>query len=301
MDTIIITGGSGLIGTALTHFLLEKKYRVRHLGRTKRGRNNIEEFIWNPEKQEIDVDALNGVDLIIHLAGTNIGKGTWTDDRKKEIIESRVQSTKLLFETIQKNNCNPQKIICASAIGYYGIIGKSSYYTEEDNPGNDFMAEVCIAWEDEITKQNKAQIPTSIFRIGVVLTNKGGALPLMAKPVSLFAGAPIGNGNQLISWIHINDLCKMFLWSIENKEITGVFNAVAPNPVSNKKFTETLGIILKRPVWPIHIPSFILKTMLGEQSEIVLQGVGVSSKKIEAEGFNFEFPEIKNALKNLLA
>lgn len=300
MGTILITGGSGLIGTAITEVLIKNNYIVRHLGRSKKGRSDIEEFIWNPEKKEIDENALLNVDFIIHLAGTNVGKGTWSEERKKQIIESRVQSTELLIETLKKMNHKPQKVICASAIGFYGIRPKTTNYTEEDEPGNDFMAEVCIKWENAIKKINTLQIPFQIFRIGVVLSNKGGALPMMAKPVSLFAGAPLGNGNQIISWIHVYDLCKMFQWSIENKEITGIYNAVSPNPVNNIKFTKLLGDVLKKPVWSVHIPSFILKTLLGEQSEIVLQGVGVSSEKIEKKGFKFEYPELKEALKNLL-
>lgn len=300
MGTILITGGSGLIGTAITRVLINKNYTVRHLGRSKKGRNDVEEFIWNPEKQEIDINALKNVDFIIHLAGTNVGKGAWSDQRKKQIIESRVQSTELLIESLKKINHNPQKVICASAIGFYGILQKNTNYTEEDGPGNDFMAEVCIEWENAIKKLNTLQIPFQIFRVGVVLSNQGGALPIMAKPVSLFAGAPMGDGNQMISWIHIHDLCNMILWSIENDEITGIYNAVSPNPVNNKKFTELLGKVLKKPVWPVHIPSFVLKTILGEQSEIVLQGVGVSSQKIEEKGFKFEYPDLKEALKNLL-
>jgi uncharacterized protein (TIGR01777 family) len=300
MKTILITGASGLIGSALTERLLAENYRVRHLGRSKKGHPGVTEFLWDPEKGAIDEAALKDADVIVHLAGANVGKGRWTEAQKRTIIDSRVKSTQLLYDTLKKINQAPQKIICASAMGYYGIQSADHAFRENDPPGTDFMAQVCIAWEK--AAQAFSEIcPVLTFRIGVVLSDKGGALPLMAKPVRMFAGAPVGSGKQVVSWIHITDMCRLFLEGIHEENFSGVYNAVAPHPVTNKEMTKAIGQQLRRPVWGLNVPSFLMRAMLGEQADIVLEGVEISAGKILQEGFTFEYPAIREALKNLLA
>lgn len=300
MKTILITGASGLIGNALTDHLSGKGYTIRHLGRSKKGKPGVDEFTWDPDKGEIDQDALRGTDIIVHLAGSNVADGKWTGERKKQIMNSRVKSTLLLLDTIKKTESKPAKLIAASAMGYYGVESNEQSYAETDPPGNDFMAEVCVEWEKSVGNFESLNVPVLIYRIGVVLSDQGGALKVMAQPVKLFAGTPVGSGRQIVSWIHIDDLCALLMKGIEEDHFYGTYNAVAPNPVSNKTLVKAIGKALRRPVWPVPVPGFMLRILLGEQADIVLKGVSVSAAKITGTGYRFQFSEIGDAVNDLL-
>src|SRR5258708_33984710 len=220
---ILITGASGMIGAQLTEMLLAKNYSVAHLGRKKKG--NVPSFVWDVSNGVIDKDALQQTDTIIHLAGANVASSRWTEGRKKEILESRVKSTALLFQTLKNNRHTIQTFISASAIGYYGFGEENKIFTEEDNPGNDFLAQVTRQWEEAADRFATLGIRTVKIRTGIVLSKKGGALEKMVKPIKFGIGSPLGSGKQFISWIHIDDLCGIFLKAIEDEKMSGTYNA----------------------------------------------------------------------------
>lgn len=293
---ILIAGGSGLIGKQLTSTLLERGYPVAHLGRSKPG-GKVPVFIWDPDKGTYDKDAIDGIDVVINLAGAGVADKRWTNNRKKNIKESRVKSVALLSKMIE--NSSVETVIGASAIGYYGF-SKEKVFSEGDPSGSDFLARVTREWEEAyqaIHLQGKRLVN---FRIGIVLAKEGGALQEMAKPIRYFVGAPLGSGEQVLSWVHIDDLCAMVVQAIEQTEMCGVYNAVAPNPVTNKEITYAIAKKLQRPIFVPFVPAFALKILLGEMAGIVLNGSIVSSKKIEATGFEFSFPQLSDALQDLL-
>lgn len=294
---ILITGASGLVGSQLTEMLLQKGYQVVHVGRTKRA-GKVPAFVWDVAKQEFDIEALAGVDTIINLAGAGVADKRWTDSRKHELLESRTKSLALLYKTLSVNNHQVTAVISASAIGYYGFVG-DDVFTEDSKPGTDFLATLTQLWEAEADKLNTLNIRTVKLRIGIVLSDKGGALNEMAKPVQMFVGSPLGSGKQYLSWIHIDDLCAMFLKATTDENLRGAYNAVCGDWVTNKEMTKAIGKVLSRPVWPVHIPAFVLKLILGEMANIVLQGSKVSADKIKQTGFNFTYTKIDDALKSL--
>ncbi|MEJ7643018.1 MAG: TIGR01777 family oxidoreductase [Chryseolinea sp.] len=299
MKTILITGGSGLIGGELTKSLQQRGYNVRHLAREKRTRD-VEVFTWGIDRQEIESGALQGVDVIIHLAGAGVADKRWTEARKKEILESRTKSTLLLSNELKKGSHNVQSFICASAIGYYGIDCKGEIYKEESGPGSDFLADVTKRWEHITEAINDQAIRVVTIRTGVVLTARGGALQEMARPIKFYVGAPLGSGEQVISWIHIEDHCNIIIKAIEDVQWEGPYNSVAPHPVTNKQFTEAIAKVLGKPLILPNIPSVVLKGLLGEMSSVVLFGCNVSAAKVMDAGFEFKFVKVEDALRDLL-
>jgi uncharacterized protein (TIGR01777 family) len=297
--TVLIAGGSGLIGHALIDEFFKKGYSVKLLGRNRSTIQNAESFVWDPSKNIIDLKAFENTDYIINLAGANVGEGKWTAERKKELLDSRIQSTTLLINSIAENNFPIKKFIQASAIGYYGLSDNDVDFMESDPPGKDFLAILTGQWEKAADRLNETKIPLLKLRIGVVLSNKGGALMAMAKPVRLFAGASLGNGKQIVPWIHIDDMVAIFVKGIEDPGFTGTYNAASPHPVSNKQLTKAIAKAIKRPFWPIGIPSFLLKIILGEQAQIVLKGNKISSKKLISSGFKFQYSNLQDAIVNL--
>lgn len=296
---ILITGASGLIGTHLTEMLLEKGYSVAHLGRSqKEGR--VKSYIWNVDKFEIDPEALHGVSTIIHLAGAGVAEKRWTKKRKEEILSSRTESTRLLFEELKKGNHEVTSVIAASAIGYYGFLDPEKIFKEESEPGHDFLATVTRKWEEAVDRINTLNIRVCKIRIGIVLSDKGGALKEMAAPINFFAGAPMGDGEQQLSWIHINDLCAMFIKAVEDDGMRGPYNGTGPYPVSNSALTHAIAQTLRKPIILPTIPAFALKLILGEMADLVLNGSKVSSEKIQRTGFKFKFNDLDEALKDLL-
>jgi uncharacterized protein (TIGR01777 family) len=293
---ILITGASGLIGSKLSDSL-SKNHSIVHLGRTKRS-GRFPSFIWNVEKQEIDPQALDEVETIIHLAGANVGDKRWTAPWKKEILNSRIQSTQLLFDSLKNKPNSIRTFVSASAIGYYGFEG-DSVFDEESKPGNDFLAQVTKQWEDEVDKINSLGIRVVKIRTGVVLSKSGGALEKMAQPVKFGVGSPLGSGSQYISWIHIDDLCSIFTKAIEDEKMNGAYNA-ATNWVTNAALTSSIAKTLDKPLWLPNVPAFVLKLILGEMADIVLNGAKVSSERIKNAGFQFKFTNLEDALNDLL-
>lgn len=296
---ILITGASGLIGTALSDVLNNQRYHVAHLSRSPRS-GKAPTFVWDVDKNFIDPEAFKTTDTIIHLAGAGIADKRWTIARKRELLESRTKSTHLLYQELKKGNHQIKTFIAASAIGYYGFDDPDKTFTEESAAGKDFLATVVRKWEDEVDRIASLNIRVVKIRIGIVLSEKGGALKEIVKPVKYFVGAPLGTGKQYLSWIHLDDLCAVFLKALEDEQMKGAYNATGPYAVTNRELTNTIAKVLKRPLILHAVPAFVLKLALGEMADLVLKGSKVSSKKIQNAGFVFKFPTLEGALKDLL-
>jgi uncharacterized protein len=298
VSNILITGASGLIGTRLTEMMLQKGHHVSHLGRSKKS-GNVKSFTWNVDQHQIDKDALQGIDTIIHLAGAGVADKRWTAKRKQEILESRTRSTQLLLDVLKKDNHQVTTFVSASAIGYYGF--ESNDELKETSPaGTDYLASVTKQWEEEVNKIESLNIRVVKIRIGIVLSEKGGALKQMMLPIKFYVGSPLGSGNQYLSWIHIDDLCAMFCKAVEDKNMRGAYNGVGTHPVTNRTLTRAIAKVLNRPMFLAPIPGFVLKLIVGEMADIVLGGSKVSSSKIQQAGFSFQFDTLEKALRNLL-
>jgi uncharacterized protein (TIGR01777 family) len=297
MNSILLTGGTGLIGSRLTEQLLEKGYRVSCLSRSAGTDARITTYLWNVDKGEIDENCIDGVDTIVHLAGAGIADKRWTKKRKKEMIDSRTKSIGLIYSLLKRKKHRVNAVISAAAIGYYGDRG-DELMTEDSPPSGGFLAKCCVTWEDAVDEGKNMGLRIVKFRTGVVL-DKGGALAKMAMPIKLYAGSPIGNGKQWVPWIHWQDVINMYVFGIENENLTGVYNMVAPNPVTNKQLTQAIAKQLHKPLWLPNVPAFFLKLLLGEMSSIVLASTKVSAQKIEDAGFKFKFPVVEAALKNI--
>ena len=287
--TVLIVGGSGLIGQRLKYHFEKLNYEVRILSRNKKSK-----YYWDPVKQIIDSETLYNVNYIVNVCGSSIDK-RWTKKRKKEIYLSRVTATRFLIDKIKSHNQKIEKYIGVSAIGYYNY--DHLLKNENSKNGDHFLAHVCSDWELAISKQN--EIPFCLLRLGVVLSNQGGMLKKLLFPFSLNLGSALGSGQQKISWIHIDDVCRMMLHCVKNEE-NQIFNCVSPNPISNEYFSKTLAKALRKKMWKKNIPAFILKILFGEMSSMILENLTVSSKKIEKTGFTFKFPDIEKALENLI-
>jgi len=298
MASILVTGGTGFIGTTLCDLLRENGNTVLILSRTKTDKPNT--FYWNLQERYIDPEAITKADYIIHLAGEGIADKRWTPQRKKDLINSRVETANLLFEKVIELNPNLKGFIAASGIGYYGAITSEKIYNENDAVGEDFISEICKVWEKASMQFNAINIRTVILRTGVVLAKEGGALEKLSQPIKLGVGAPIGSGEQYIPWIHLNDLCNIYFEALENNEITGIYNAVAPEHITNKSLTKLIAKKLNKPLWLPNIPSFVMKLILGKMAVIILEGSRVSSEKIESTGFKFEFPTLQMTFENLM-
>jgi len=294
---ILITGGTGVIGKRLTELLLAKGYAVCHVSRSAGNDPAVKTFLWDVAKGQIDAACIDSVDLVVHLAGAGIADSRWTEERKKEIIDSRTKSIGLIYDLLRKNKHQVTRIISASAIGYYSDRG-DELLTETSPPSDDFMAHCCVEWEAAVDEGKSLGLRIAKFRTGVVL-DKEGALPKMALPVKLYVGASLGNGKQWIPWIHAQDVVDMYLFAIENDNFEGVYNMVAPNPVTNKQLTQAIAKQLHKPLWLPYVPAFLLKLLLGEMSTIVLGSTKVSAKKIEDSGFKFAYTNVAEALKEI--
>lgn len=295
---ILITGGSGLIGTRLAEMLIDLGYEVALLSRSGAKHPKYQTFKWDIEKGYIDEAALTYTDYIINLAGASVADGKWTDKRKQEIRDSRIKGTRLLIQLLSQTPHHVKGFLSASAIGIYGNSGERLVAEESSAAEHDFLAEVCRDWEKAAEQALALGIRTVIFRIGIVLSTAGGALPQMAKPIKLLAGAPLGSGQQYMSWIHLDDVCRLFIAALEEPKFQGVYNAVAPHPVTNEEFTRTLAEILHKPLTGLKVPAFGIKLMMGEMSEIVLGGSRVSANKVLHTGFTFEYNYLEEALES---
>lgn len=297
-EIVLITGANGFVAKRLSHLLLPR-FHVRFLTRNP---ENDDEFHWDLQKQIIDIHALMGVDHIIHLAGADISEKRWTKNRKAEIISSRVDSAGLLLKKLSENNLKIKSFITASAIGYYGSSGLDQKYNEDSSKGEGFLANVVDEWEktaDQFLFEKVAERVVKI-RTGVILSKEKGALPKMTLPIKYGIGSTLGTGTQYVSWIHIDDICKIYQLVLERSDLHGVFNGVSPNPVTNRELTIEIARKIKRPILFPSIPSWILKILFGEMSSVLLDNIKVSSQKIEKAGFQFQFSNIKETLDNLL-
>ncbi len=313
MATILITGGTGLIGTALTKELLNKDYNVIILTRSPEKYSNTSGLSyagWDIEKQIIDKDAITKSDYIIHLAGAGVADKRWTTKRKNEIFESRTKSSELIVKSLKEITNNVKAVISASGIGWYGSLsitlpagkGTEKYpFIETDPPAEDFLGTTCQAWEasiDPVVSLGKRLVK---FRTGVVISKEGGALKEFRKPLRFGLATILGNGKQVMSWIHIDDLVRLYIYSIENEKMQGVYNAVAPLPLTNKKLILQLARCIRGKFFvPIFVPSFILDIVLGEMSIEVLKSATVTCEKIKKEGYSFLYPSFKAACKAIL-
>lgn len=304
MPTVLITGGTGLVGTALTKALLKKGYKVIILTRNsskKLPAQGINYANWNVEKQYIDIKALQQADHIVHLAGAGVVEKSWTDKYKKEIVASRTESSQLIIDTLKNNSNSVQSVISMSAIGWYGPDKEPVIpFSESDPADGHFLGETCRLWEESIEPVAALGKRLVKLRTGIVLSNEGGALAEFKKPIRFGTAAILADGKQIVSWIHIDDLCRLIIYAIENENLRGSYNAVAPEPVSNKTLTLTLAKIMKGKFFiPFHVPAFVLQIMMGQRSTEVLKSATVSCKKILDTGFTFSYKNIEAALKDL--
>lgn len=300
MKSILITGGTGLLGKLLTKEFQNQGHKVAVLSRSPDRVKNVKAFYWDIGKQEIDKKCLEGVDTIVHLAGAGIADEKWTEKRKKELIDSRVNSIQLLYKLIAETTTSSvNSIISASAVGYYGDRGEE-VLVEESVKGNGFLPECCKLWESAVDNGSELGLRIVKLRIGLLLTPKGGVLEPFRKMVNSFTAMKFGNGKQWMPWIHADDLVGMFSWAVNNDQITGVFNASAPSPVRNKEFVKVLSKVLRKPFWPLAVPGFFFGILLGERKELVLMSNHTNAQKVQESGFEFKYLDLKEALEDIL-
>lgn len=300
MPTILIAGGTGLIGQRLSQLLKEKNYEVLHLSRHKDLEAEFPAYQWDLKKGTIDEAAIEKADYIVNFAGAGIADKPWTKERKRLIIDSRVDSTLLLKKYIQKKKTPIRAFVSASAVGYYGHRGEQ-VMKENDPPGSKgFLSESVQLWENAIQEVAATGVRTAVIRIGIVLSTQGGALEKILLPFKFFNGAYFGDGQQWMSWIHLDDLCRMFMEAIENEQIKGIYNGVAPHPVRNKDLVLTIKKALDKPAVILPVPEFALRLALGQMADTIFESTRVSSEKIEEAGFKFQFPHLEPALRDLL-
>ena len=299
---VAITGGTGLIGSRLVPVLVglgdEVLILTRNIAKAKEKLGkNVEVEKWDPFEGELDSGVLEGCQGIVNLAGETINS-RWTKARKERILNSRIQTTFGLVKSMEKVKDKPKIFINASAVGYYGP--KNDERLSENEPaGKDFLATVCKKWEEEALKAEKLGIHVVALRLGVVLASDGGALQKMLMPYRFFAGGPAGNGRQWLSWIHIEDLTKIIQYSLNNNTLEGPVNATAPQPVTNRDFSRILGEVLHRPSW-LPVPGAIMRLAFGEMADMLLNGQRVVPEKLLRSGFEFQYPDLRQALENLL-
>lgn len=298
---VLITGATGLIGEEIVRQSLKQDIDIHYLTTSESKielKKNYKGFYWNPKKGEIDISAIQGVDAIIHLAGAPISK-RWTKSYKTEILESRVLTGNILFNTLQKNKHHIKQFISSSGINIYPSDLKKNYSEDVDEVDNSFLGNVVVSWEEVADKFSLLNLKVSKIRTGMVLDKNQGALPQIIKPIKYGAGASLGSGKQWQSWIHIHDIAKLYL-HVLNQEIEGTFNAVAPEPVTNAEMTKILAKQLKKPLVLPNVPEFALKFSLGEMATLLTSSHKVSSNKIQEKGFNFKYPKFKEAIEDLL-
>lgn len=304
MQTILITGGTGLVGTALRELLLERGYKVILLSRQEHPRrlpsgDHLRVARWDIKKQEIAEEAVAGADFIILLAGEGIGDKRWTNARKKEILESRTGGNALIYHALQRQPNRVKAVISASAIGYYGG-SDDKIFRETDAPADSFLGDTCAQWEKSVLQMQEIAKRVVILRLGIVLSKDGGLLKKWMLPLRYgFAGIP-GNGEQWMSWIHVRDVCRLFYTAVASERMQGVYNAVAPFPVSTKELVISMAKAMKgKNYLPVHVPSSLLELWRGEMSGELLKSCRVSPEKLGFTGFQFSYPTVQSAMEEI--
>lgn len=313
-ETVLITGGSGMIGQAITQALLKESYQIIILSRQAKKLTNLPNSVkwayWHPDKNEIDISALKQAHHIIHLAGDSLADGRWTAAKKERILKSRTQSSQLLYQKINEHKISLRSFISASAIGFYGnhrkIQNASSLsqlkgFKESDPVGSDFIANVCQNWEQASSAIQDLGIRTVIIRIGLVLSDNGGLLAKIAPLAKKSLNVNMGSGKQIYPWIHIEDLARLFVYALQNETMKGIYNATSSveNQVNQKEFNELLAKHLHKKLFLPSIPPFLLKIILGDMSQMLLEGSYISNEKIIKQGFQFLYPELPDAFNHL--
>ena len=297
---VLITGATGLIGSELSSLCRENGIQVNYLTTDKskiKKEETYKGFYWDPKNEQIEKGCIEGVKTIIHLAGASIAE-PWSNSYKKKILKSRTETAALLYKTLKENEHQVENFISASAIGVYPSSEQKLYSEDDEVVADNFIGEVVRKWEAAADEFENLGLDVAKIRVGLVLAEDGGMLEKIKKPISLNMGAALGSGKQWQSWIHIEDLAGIFFFAIKN-ELTGVYNAVAPNPVTNKELTKELARKMGKSIWLPNVPKFALKGLLGEMSQIVLSSQLVSSKKIEEVGYNFKYTNLSRALADL--
>jgi uncharacterized protein (TIGR01777 family) len=296
---VLISGGSGFIGKHLTNLLIEKGFSVAILSRNvKKNTANISYFKWDISNHSIDEAAVLNADYVIHLAGENIAEKRWTAKRKAVIIASRVESMQLIYAVLKKNNKKLDAFISASAVGIYGAVSGEGICTEETAPAHDFLGATCQKWEGAVDFIENLHIRTVKIRTGLVLGKNGGFLKKLLPVFKYRLGSALGSGKQYMPWIHIDDLCGVYLEAIVNKEMNGPYNAAVNDSTTNAVFSKTLARVLGYTIWLPKVPAFVLKLAMGEMALMVLNGRRVSSEKLEQLGFQFHFKNLEEALSD---
>ena len=299
---VLITGATGLIGSRIVRDCLERDIKVNFLTTRKDKLDSLtgcEGFYWNPQKNIIDINCFNKIDSIINLSGASIFR-IWTKENKELILKSRVQSLIFLRQKLIENDIKIQSIISASGIGAYPSSYEKEFYETESEKSNNFLSDVIKEWERATSSFEKIAEKVSIVRIGLVLSIKGGVLKQTMQPMSFGFGVYFGSGTQWQSWIHINDISQIFIYIINNR-LSGIYNGVAPNPLTNYEFTSIISKVRKYVLFIIPVPRFFFKLIFGEMHIILFESQKVSSKKIEQSGFNFKFRNLRSAIENILS
>lgn len=296
MPITLLAGGTGFIGTRLTALLREHGHTVRLLTRSPRGEG---QFSWDTAVRYLDESALNGVDYIINLAGAGIAEKRWTDARKRELIDSRVQGTRLIAQALKRSGHRPKAWVSASAIGYYGNSGEKLMHENDPPVDHGFMVECCEQWEQAVESISTLGIRTVRLRTGVVLGKEGGALAEFVNPLRFGLGTYFGNGKAWYSWIHLDDICRAHIWALENPQAEGIFNAVAPHPARIKALVRAIARARRKPALIVPVPTFVLRLLFGEMSATILNSNLISSEKIRQAGFEFEYPVLEDALQSI--
>ena len=298
---VLIAGGTGLLGSRLTSLLLENGYKVAYLSRNKASGGDIKVFEWDLSKGWIEPGAVESANYIINLAGAPVADHRWTENYKNTIMKSRSDSNRLIFQELRDTNYQPDLFLSSSGINYYGDDNGAHWLYESSPAGSVFLSEVCKVWEEEADKVSNLGIRVVKLRTGVVLSREGGALPQLMKPTKFGLAAPVGSGEQYMSWIHIDDLCGIILKCLQDQSMEGVYNGVAPEPEKNKRFMHTLADVMGKPYFAPRVPAAAIKLLMGsERSGIVLGSLRVSSEKTEKSGYTFKFRLLRPALADLL-
>ena len=298
MKKILIAGGTGFVGKQLIAFLVGKGYSIHVLTRklSANSSENIRFFLWNIERQYIDKKAFEGVEILINLTGANIGEKRWTNDRKKEIIDSRIKSINLLYQYISENKFNINTFISSSAVGFYGAVTTDKTFVETSENGNDFLASVCQKWEDAALKFNDLGIRTIILRKGVILGKEGGMVKKLSPLAKLGINVSLGSGKQYLPWIDIRDLVRLYDFILSNTQLKGIFNAVATEQITMNDLSKALLQAFGNKSFLPNAPAFVIRLLFGEMAVILLEGSKISNEKIKNAGFSFEFDTIGKSL-----